>query len=206
MDLFSGDDPLPLIDDAEGGVRYWPAAVDAATASDWFDTLRDRVGWTTLRRPMYDRMVDVPRLLADWPLAALPADLPLAAMWALARNLAPAPYNHVGLNFYRDGRDSVAMHHDTLRTLAPGHPIALLSLGAPRRMRIRATAGAAPPVAVDLAPGSVLVMSHASQRTHLHGIAKTARPVGPRISVVFRVRPARYDAGDDAASGGAPAP
>ena len=31
--------------------------------------------------------------------------------------------------------------------------------------------------------------SHASQRTHEHGIPKTARPVGPRMSVVYRVRP-----------------
>jgi len=35
-------------------------------------------------------------------------------------------------------------------------------------------------------------MSHASQLSHEHGIAKTARAVGPRISVVFRVRPPQW--------------
>ena len=55
-------------------------------------------------------------------------------------------------------------------------------------MRIRAKDGSRA-VGVDLDPGSLLVMSHASQITHEHGIPKTTRNVGPRISVVFRVRP-----------------
>ena len=101
----------------------------------------------------------------------------------------PAPYTGVGLNFYRDGQDSVAMHHDTLRTLVPGHPLTLVSLGAPRRMLLRAQHGRDCAIAVDLAHGSVLAMSHASQLSHLHGVPKTARSVGPRISAVFRVRP-----------------
>jgi alkylated DNA repair dioxygenase AlkB len=42
---------------------------------------------------------------------------------------------------------------------------------------------------VELAHGSLLAMSHASQVSHEHGIPKTARPTGARISVVFRVRP-----------------
>ena len=43
--------------------------------------------------------------------------------------------------------------------------------------------------ALDLAPGSLLVMSHASQLTHEHGIPKTDAAVAPRMSVVFRARP-----------------
>jgi len=189
MTLFASDTSISLVDDAEGGIRYWPDAVDPRTAAAWFEALRDGTPWVRQRRPMYDRVVDVPRLLAAWPVDALPADLPLAAMLACVQRLAPAPYTGAGLNFYRDGRDSVAMHHDTLRTLVPGHPLALLSLGAPRRMLLRAKDRHSKATAVELAAGSVLAMSHASQLTHLHGIPKTARPVGPRISAVFRVRP-----------------
>ncbi|NYZ63877.1 alpha-ketoglutarate-dependent dioxygenase AlkB [Luteimonas deserti] len=195
MDLFLHDSGLlRLVDDAESGVRYWPRAVDAQTAETWFDALRRGARWQTQARPMYDRIVAVPRLLAAYRVDALPADLPLAAMLALVQRLAPAPYTGAGLNLYRDGQDSVAMHRDTLRTLASGQPLALVSLGAPRRMLLRAQQDGAKSIAVDLAPGSVLVMSHASQLTHLHGIPKTTRPVGPRISVVFRVRaPAALD-------------
>ena len=136
---------------------------------------------------MYDRVVEVPRRLASYRLDDLPSDLPLADMLAVVRRLAPAPYTAAGLNLYRDGRDGVAMHHDKLHTLVPGHPIALLSLGATRRMLIRARAGRRERIAIDLAPGSLLCMSHAMQSTHEHGIPKT-RHAQPRIGVVFRVR------------------
>lgn len=179
-----------LVDDAQGGIRYWPDVIDPATAQRWFDLLHTRAAWTHLQRPMYDRIVDVPRLLANYAVDALPDDLPLAQLLACVQARAPAPYTRIGMNLYRDGHDSVAMHGDKLHTVAAGHPITLVSLGAPRRMLIRAREGRRETLAVDLARGSVLSMSHASQSTHEHGIPKTRRAQGPRISVVFRVRPA----------------
>lgn len=192
MDLF--ESPMTrLLDDAEGGIRYWPSFVDADTADAWFLALRDGASWRSQRRMMYDREVDVPRLTASYWLDDLQPDspLPFADMLARVRALAPAPYTAVGMNLYRDGRDSVAMHHDKLRILVPGYPLALVSLGDARRMRIRAQADHRDAFDVDLAHGSLLVMSHASQRTHEHGIPKTARPSHPRMSAVFRVRPPR---------------
>ncbi|MEL1264441.1 alpha-ketoglutarate-dependent dioxygenase AlkB [Pseudoxanthomonas putridarboris] len=180
---------VPLVEDAEGGIRYWPGFVDPDTAQAWFEALHARAGWRHLQRPMYDRIVDVPRLLANYAVDALPNDLPLADMLARVQKWAPAPYSRIGMNLYRDGHDSVAMHSDKLHTLASGHPITLVSLGTPRRMLIRAKVGARETVAVDLVPGSLLRMSHASQLTHEHGIPKTRRDQAARISVVFRVRP-----------------
>jgi len=101
-----------------------------------------------------------------------------------------APFNSVGLNFYRDGNDSVAPHNDRLQDLVAGEPIALLSLGAPRRMLIRSKRPGEQAVPIDLAAGSLLVMNYVSQRHYTHGVAKTRAPVGPRISVALRVRPA----------------
>lgn len=188
LDLFAGT-MTQLVDDAEGGIRYWPGFVQPRLAREWFCELQAKAGWTHLQRPMYDRIVDVPRLVASYRTDAFPPELPLAQMLACVRQEVPAPYNGVGLNLYRDGNDSVAMHNDKLHSLSAGHPIALVSLGAPRRMLIRAKAGARETVAVELAPGSLLRMSHAAQFTHEHGIPKTKRAVGPRMSVVFRVRP-----------------
>jgi len=188
-DLFAPS-MLQLVDDAQGGARYWPGVVDPDTAQCWFDSLAADAGWRHLRRPMYDRMVDVPRLLASYPVDELPADLPLARILACVQRHVPAPFTSIGMNLYRDGNDSVAMHGDKLHLLGDGHPVVVFSLGAPRRMLIRSVGDHADRIAIDLMPGSLLAMSHAMQTTHEHGIPKT-RHAGPRISVVFRARPGR---------------
>jgi alkylated DNA repair dioxygenase AlkB len=191
LDLFS-QGPRTLIDDHEGGCRYIPAFVDIARAESWFDALRDGVPWSQQRRPMYDRVVDVPRLTCGYPLdGAEPLPPALAEIADAVRARIDAPFTHVGLNHYRDGNDSVAPHNDKLTTLVEGHPIALVSLGAPRRMEIREKLPPRRVVRIDLEPGSLLVMSHAMQHHYDHGIPKTRHAAGPRISLAFRVRPER---------------
>lgn len=181
--------PRVLAEDPEGGIVYRPGLIDDATARRWFEVLRDEVPWQAQQRPMYDRIVDVPRLTAGFRLASerLPAALRDAA--AVLRRHVDAPFNAVGLNYYRDGNDSVAPHNDKLHILVPHHPIALLSLGAVRRMTIRAKRLPRTPMHVDLEPGSLLLMSYDSQLHYEHGVAKTRDPVGARISLAFRVRP-----------------
>ena len=189
------DDALGLVDDAEGGIVYHPGVVTPVRAQAWCDALRPLLPWRSEERPMYDRIVAVPRLMAsvwlDDPSRPALLDEALAAV----RTVAPAPYTRAGFNLYRDGQDSVALHNDRVAELVAGSPIAILSLGAPREMLIqpKASARGAPRRAsqrVVLAPGSVLVMSHASQRTHDHGIPKAAGAMGPRMSIAFRVRKA----------------
>src|SRR5207342_3170332 len=186
-DLFSPAERV-LIEDAQGGCRYVPAFIDAARADAWFAALCDGVGWRQQRRPMYDRVVDVPRLTSGYPLDGSET-LPAALADANARVSGElgVVFTHVGLNYYRDGHDSVAPHNDKLTTLIDGQPIALVSLGSPRRMEIRAKAPLRGVVRIDLEPGSLLVMSHAMQSHYDHGIPKSKHPVGPRISLAFRV-------------------
>ncbi|HVF36211.1 MAG TPA: alpha-ketoglutarate-dependent dioxygenase AlkB, partial [Candidatus Saccharimonadia bacterium] len=175
------------------------AAIAPATAQAWFATLRDGVAWKSERRLMYEREVDVPRLLASFKLEEVRAahasarrapvhDVLLAAA-GHAEAISGVRFDSVGLNHYRDGRDSVAPHNDHLDELAPGAPIALLSLGFPRRMTIRAKHKPPRVLHLELEPGSVLTMSYETQLNYDHGIPKTTDPVGPRISLAFRVRP-----------------
>jgi alkylated DNA repair dioxygenase AlkB len=187
------DEPRILVDDAEGGIRYIPGFIDRATADAGFATLRETVAWQQERRPMYDRVVDVPRLLAGFALDDPSLPVVLADMAERVREALCAPFTHVGMNYYRDGQDSVAMHNDKLYSIVAGWPIALLSLGDVRRRDIRAKpdvdAGKRTTLRIRLEPGSLLVMSHLSQLHYDHGIPKTREPVGPRISLAFRVRP-----------------
>lgn len=181
--------PQMLVEDDEGGVFYRPDVIDPALADRWFEALRANVRWNSLQRPMYDRVVEVPRLVASYRLDAATLPPPLPDIAARIRAELDTPFNTVGLNCYRDGRDSVAPHNDKLPTLVPGHPIALLSLGSSRRMVIRAKAAPRHAIRIDLAPGSLLVMSHRSQLHYDHGIPKTGGDVAARISLAFRVRP-----------------
>lgn len=186
--------PRQLVEDAEGGIRYRPGFVDVATAADWFDALHRSAPWKRFTRPMYERVVDVPRLVASFALDA--PDLPPALRDAARRveHALGTAFDAVGLNLYRDGRDSVAPHNDTLHALAPGQPIALVSLGGTRDMLIAPKPGVpGRRIRLPLASGSLLVMSHASQSTHDHGVPKTRLPVEPRISLAFRATQAGAD-------------
>jgi alkylated DNA repair dioxygenase AlkB len=181
--------PRVLAEDREGGIVYRPGLVDEVTARRWFEALRDEVPWQAQQRPMYDRIVDVPRLTAGFRLASERLPVALREAAAVLHRHVDAPFNSVGLNYYRDGNDSVAPHNDKLHILVPHHPIALLSLGAVRRMTIRPKRPPRASMHVDLEPGSLLLMSYDSQLHYEHGVAKTREPVGPRISLAFRVRP-----------------
>ena len=179
-----------LADGERGRVVYTPRFVPGDTAESWFRELRDGLSWKMQRRMMYDREVDVPRLMAHFRVGAAAGETP--APIAEAARLVSAhlaiPFNSVGLNRYRDGRDSVAPHNDHLDEIREGFPIALLSLGAMRRMVIRAKAQPRTTIHVDLEAGSLLVMDYATQLHYTHAIPKTTDAVGERISLAFRVR------------------
>jgi alkylated DNA repair dioxygenase AlkB len=170
---------------------YIPGFAGALTAAAWFSALRDGVAWQSERRRMYDRDVDVPRLVARYRLDD--PDLPPAVAEAAERasQISGTGFNSAGLNYYRDGRDSVAPHNDHLYEIVPGHPIALISLGATRLMTIRSKKREGPRriLDLDLESGSLLLMSYETQKHYDHGVPKTKSPVEARISLALRVRP-----------------
>jgi alkylated DNA repair dioxygenase AlkB len=170
--------------------RDWVAGADRL-----FERLVGMVPWRSERRPMYDRMVEVPRLVHFYGEADL---LPDPALDVLRRALCETyaeelgePFRTVGLCLYRDGRDSVAWHGDTIgRGASEDTMVAIVSLGVPRRLLLRPRGGGRAR-RYDLGPGDLLVMGGSCQRTWEHAVPKTARPVGSRMSVQFRPRGVR---------------
>jgi len=165
-------------------------------ADDLFDRLQQIVPWRAERRTMYDRVVDVPRLLCfygeDEP---LPDPVLTEARDALDAHYAAElgeTFVTAGLCLYRDGRDSVAFHGDTIgRGSTQDTMVAILSLGTPRALMLRPVGGGSDTLRYDVGHGDLLVMGGSCQRTWQHGIPKTARPTGPRISGQFRPRGVR---------------
>jgi alkylated DNA repair dioxygenase AlkB len=165
--------------------RGWLSGADAL-----FDRLLHTVEWRAERRPMYHRVVDVPRLLhfydegEDLPDPGL--DLIKEALIDQYRHDPGGPFCTAGLCLYRDGRDSVAWHGDRIgRGSTDDTLVAILSLGSPRRMLLRPRQGGHAR-RYELGSGDLFVMGGSCQRTWQHSIPKTSRPVGPRISIQFR--------------------
>ena len=164
-------------------------------SDELFSTLVETVPWYGERRQMYERLVDVPRLLCWYSEAdVLPHPLLDAAREALTRHYLPElgePFRTAGLCYYRDGHDSVAWHGDTIgRGKHHDTMVAILSLGAARRLLLRPKTGGQS-LSFSLGHGDLLVMGGSCQRTWEHSIPKTARDVGPRMSVQFRPRGVR---------------
>ena len=179
-----------VLDDESGSVRYFPDCVTPALAQRWFETLREQVAWNSFRRVMYEREVDVPRLVATFDLNAADLPEPIRAARAVAERFSAHVFNSVGVNRYRDGNDSVAPHNDKLDDLVHGAPIALLSLGSVRRFTMTTKTTPRRHLHLDLEPGSLLVMSYDTQLHLDHSVPKTRTGVGERISLAFRDRPA----------------
>ncbi|GAA4965365.1 alpha-ketoglutarate-dependent dioxygenase AlkB [Yinghuangia aomiensis] len=180
-----------LVDGAWVDVRRgWITGADAL-----FERLADEVPWQAERRQMYDRVVDVPRLLAYYPVdEPLPAPELARMRDALSAHYAPElgePFVSAGLCLYRDGRDSVAWHGDRIgRGAREDTMVAIVSLGAPRDLALRPCRrdADAEPLRLPLGHGDLVVMGGSCQRTWEHAVPKTTRAAGPRISVQFRPR------------------
>ena len=202
LTLFDSREQL-LTDDERGRIAYVRNFIAGSTADAWFTQLRAAVPWRTERRMMYEREVEVPRLLGSYRLDPASPSTPTDILDAARRVVEhlDIPFNSVGLNLYRSGRDSVAPHNDHLYEIAKGFPIALLSLGATRRMTVRAKAEPPRVIHVDLEPGSLFVMDYTTQIHYTHAVPKTTAPVGERISLAFRVKRARTQAVNRAGNG-----
>jgi alkylated DNA repair dioxygenase AlkB len=155
-----------------------------------FDQILTDAPWgAEEQRPMYDRIVDVPRLTTRGWHEGRPRLLDRMAR-CLGRHYGvrlPA----ISANLYRDGNDSVAWHGDRIgRSREQDTMVAILSVGAPRDLVLRPRGGGSS-IRVPAGHGDLVVMGGSCQRTWDHCVPKTTKPVGPRISVQFRTRGVR---------------
>ncbi|MCU1606615.1 MAG: Alkylated repair protein DNA-N1-methyladenine dioxygenase [Modestobacter sp.] len=171
-------------------VDHLPGWVEGSDAV--LDVLLGDIGWRADRRQMYDREVDVPRLLRWYGGGeTLPHPALTGARGALDAHYGPElgePFVTAGMCLYRDGRDSVAWHGDRVgRSRTEDTMVAIVSFGSPRALMLRPVGGGGS-LRFTLGHGDLVVMGGSCQRTWEHCIPKTAKPVGPRVSVQYRPR------------------
>ena len=138
---------------------------------------------------MYERRLPEPRLTSWWS-AGGPAGgaEPLPVLGEVRRLLSSRygkPFDSIGFNLYRDGRDSVAWHGDRERFRHEDPVVAILSTGRARSFRMRRVGGGRSRC-WSLGDGDLLVMGGACQHDWQHCVPKVARTDGPRLSIMFR--------------------
>jgi alkylated DNA repair dioxygenase AlkB len=178
-------------------IEYLPGFIEADEADRLLTALRDEIAWEQREIVMFGRRVLQPRLIG-WagslgyrysgqtlePRDATPTTAALAARVVASTGV---PFNHVLVNRYRDGADSIGLHADDEPELGRDPTVATLSLGASRRFVLkprRARAGSVS--AFDVGHGSLLVMGGTCQRHYVHGVPRQSGAVGERISLTFR--------------------
>jgi len=150
----------------------------------WLDALRVALPWRAAKRRMYDRVVDVPRLVAHFNRNA--GGPPPCGLDALVRAFEAhyeRPFPTVGCNWYRDGNDSVAWHADNVQD--PGDSIvAIIGVGERRPFLVKpATGGSARKWLIG--DGDLIVLGVTSQADWHHTVRKV-RAAGERISIMVR--------------------
>lgn len=184
---FFGSQPRTFASGERGSIVYYPGIFDPGEAAALFAHLQQTLNFEQETMWMYDKTVDVPRLIARFkPGEERPPEL--VSVQSRVENLLGERFNALSVQYYRNGADSVAWHNDHREELVDLPTIALVSLGAAREMLVRPKAPPRRSTSIDLEPGSVLVMTGRSQEFWEHTIPKVKRPIGPRISIALRQR------------------
>ncbi len=182
--------------DAE--IRYWPGFLTPEEADALLARLLIDIPWQQDRIRLFGREHLIPRLQAflsdpgihyTYSGLKLAGDLWLPALLPLKQRLetlSGQPFNALLLNLYRDGQDCMGWHADNEPELGPNPTIASISLGAPRRFRLRHNASR-DTESLTLAHGSLLLMAGPTQHHWQHSLPRTQRCQDPRINLTFRL-------------------
>ena len=172
----------------DADLQLWEQFFTRTESDRFFVRLRDTTPWQQRLRKMYDKMVPDPRLTAFYGGLNGHGWTPdLLAIKTKVQEECGVCFDRVLLNHYRDGNDSVAWHCDTLPADGRHHPIASVTFGETRIFKVRHKSKKVIHLDIPLAHGSFLLMGETMQDHYEHHVPKTARKVGARINLTFRI-------------------
>ena len=165
---------LNSLDWSQGAIRLFGRTINEPRLTTWCGD----IPYTYSNRELLPR---------PWPTSL--ANIRDALHHLLAHHEIQTQYglNHCLLNYYRSGTDSMGWHRDNEPELGKHPVVASLSLGEPRRFRLKSRINKAiSPLTFDLGHGDLLVMYGTTQVYWEHALVKTKKIVGGRMNLTFR--------------------
>ena len=186
-----------VLKDAE--ISYDEHFLSNSEASTYFDVLRKETDWQQDRIKVFGKDYDQPRLTAlfannkkpysysNITMHPTPFSPVLLEIKSKIEKKLDQTFTTCLLNLYRNGQDSNGWHADNEKELGINPVIASVSLGAERLFHMKHRTDKTQKIRLNLAHGSLLVMSGSTQHHWLHQITKTKKNAGERINLTFRI-------------------
>lgn len=197
--LFEGhSEPLFLgLPDAE--IIYYPEFYSQSSADLIYSELQRDILWQQDEIKIFGKIHPQPRLTALYgnegksysysniKMQPHPWSLLLQKIKTEVEKVAETNFSTVLLNYYRDGKDSNGWHADDEKELGLNPIIASVSFGAERVFQLKHKTDTLQKKSINLQHGSLLLMKGTTQHFWKHQIPKTAKPIGSRINLTFRL-------------------
>ena len=180
-------------------IEYFPTFFDELQANELFIKLKNEIPWQQDNITVYGKSYAQPRLTALFGNEGKPYSYSNIVMqphfWNpltmfikdKVEDITGEKFSTVLLNLYRDGKDSNGWHADNEKELGRNPVIASVSFGAVRPFYLKHNSIENQRLKIDLEHGSLLLMKGETQHFWKHQIAKTAKPISPRINLTFRI-------------------
>jgi alkylated DNA repair dioxygenase AlkB len=183
----------------DAAIVYYPNFFDSNDADAIFSQLKNEIPWQQDAIQVFGKTHPQPRLTAlfgndgkpysysNIKMQPHPWNLFLQKIKSYIESVAETNFSSVLLNYYRDGKDSNGWHADNEKELGTNPVIASVSFGAERVFQLKHNNIKEQKKSILLEHGSLLIMKGTTQHFWKHQVPKTAKPIGPRINLTFRV-------------------
>ena len=183
----------------DAAIVYYPDFFGKEKADTLFEKLKSEILWQQDDITVFGKTYPQPRLTALYGNEGKPYSYsnivmqphPWNALLQFIKSeieeIVEENFTTVLLNYYRDGKDSNGWHADNEKELGRNPVIASVSFGAERSFHLQHNTIKEQKLKINLEHGSLLIMKGTTQHFWKHQIPKTAKPIGPRINLTFRI-------------------
>ena len=188
-----------VFDIPDADIEYYPNFFEGIYANELLQRLKAEIPWQQDSITVFGKTHPQPRLTAlfgnegksySYSNIVMQPNIWNPLLMLIKDKIEKVCTDHfttVLLNYYRDGKDSNGWHADNERELGRNPIIASVSFGAERSFHLQHNTIKDQKLKIVLEHGSLLIMKGVTQHFWKHQIPKTAKPIGPRINLTFRI-------------------